>query len=535
MRRLREPDISFHSNRTMFNSRKWSFIVSLIISLSIYFSAVRNIQALSNEVTGIRDLPTEAVPDTVIDVNIQIELDELSAPNGLIVKEYVPAGWNVITADPMYNNFDPVSGEIKWLFFGGAVQDMFITYQLEVPISANGIYFFSGQLNYVIGGMEITGDIGGDVQLTINVQIEYVLMVEILGDDIQLSWTPADPQDVFVSSIGQPFSLIAAGFSPPFYQTGSYQDTIDYCYRINEPGFGWSPGELYDIDDIVGSMIYVPASVPWGFWQGSDLTEICRNNDEGTQFRHILTHDIIVMETEVSRWMWADLKSVQVTLPNDPSDLNIGPWLSDPVNQVTWFEAVLYANLLSLQNGLSRCYYKDASFTIPVAAANYTSGEFFVNLEANGYRLLLEAEWETMSRAGKSGLFPFVEANYNAQTCTDCSVGILPIIEQHAVFCANAMNGTYPVGSRLSNSWNFYDVQGNVSEWCWDWYPNAAPWYPEVAMVDYKGPDIGEYRVLRGGSWNSNAQALRSAARHCASPGSMNNQYGFRLCRRAYR
>ena len=69
------------------------------------------------------------------------------------------------------------------------------------------------------------------------------------------------------------------------------------------PG-GWSAGQLYAVDSIVGNLRYVPAGT---FTQGSPPTEPCRLSNE-TQFRHTLTLNLAVMETEVSRQMWADLK-----------------------------------------------------------------------------------------------------------------------------------------------------------------------------------------------------------------------------------
>ena len=79
------------------------------------------------------------------------------------------------------------------------------------------------------------------------------------------------------------------------------------------------PGLLYSVDHIVGNMRTVPATDSEGFIQGSPTTEKCRNDNE-TQFRHRLTRNILVMETEVSRQMWIELQQHQSSLPDDPSD-----------------------------------------------------------------------------------------------------------------------------------------------------------------------------------------------------------------------
>ena len=78
----------------------------------------------------------------------------------------------------------------------------------------------------------------------------------------------------------------------------------------------------------------------------------------------MLTRDLLVMETEVTRQMWADLKAVRSNLPSDPSDTSRSPSMDHPVQRNNWYEAVLFANLLSLERDLVPCYYKDGGFTV---------------------------------------------------------------------------------------------------------------------------------------------------------------------------
>ena len=84
---------------------------------------------------------------------------------------------------------------------------------------------------------------------------------------------------------------------------------------------------------------------------------------------------------------------------------------------------------------------------------------------------------------------------------------------------------THPVGQKLPNAWGFYDMHGNVYEWCLDWYDD----YPADAVTDPTGPDAGNYRVLRGGSNGDDAQDCRSAARSHTSPDSSFDFCGFRV------
>ncbi|MCP4431743.1 MAG: SUMF1/EgtB/PvdO family nonheme iron enzyme, partial [Gammaproteobacteria bacterium] len=64
-------------------------------------------------------------------------------------------------------------------------------------------------------------------------------------------------------------------------------------------------------------------------------------------------------------------------------------------------------------------------------------------------------------------------------------------------------------------------------EWCQDWYGD----YPSNSVADPKGPDNGEYRVLRGGSWDGGAWRLRSAHRYWDNPDDRYEYYGFRVAR----
>ncbi len=291
-------------------------------------------------------------------------------------------------------------------------------------------------------------------------------------------------------------------------------------------------GDLYSTDAIIGNMRFVPAGT---FTQGSPETEPCRMDKEGPQFEHTLTRNIAVMETEISRWMWFGLKTAQPDLPTDPSDILASPWMESPVQRLTWYDAVLFANLLSLQNGYTPCYYKDEEFTVPVDVTNYNDLEnvFYCNFNAGGYRLPTEGEREYFTRAGTTDPFSLDEQNYSESTCGNesCETGTLPTLDDHCVFCSYIPFpeiGPMEVGSKLPNPWNLHDVHGNVEEWCWDRYSET---YPTGPVSDYKGVLTGSFRVKRGGKWHSRARWCRSAFRSADYAGTRYNWIGFRLVR----
>jgi len=233
------------------------------------------------------------------------------------------------------------------------------------------------------------------------------------------------------------------------------------------------------------------------------------------------------METEVTRQMWADLQAAQPTLPADPTDTLYGAAMDNPVQSVTWYEAVLFANLLNTERGLTLCYYADASFATPITSSNYTAGPFYCNFTAAGYRLLTEGEWEYCCRAGTATPFWIAEPNYSGWNCSHCN-GDLPILDTAAVYCYyNTSFGTAEVATKQPNPWGLYDTHGNVYEWCWDWYGA----YPSSA-TDYRGAESGSYRVSRGGSWLNFAHSCRSAYRtNFCTPAYRSYHLGFRLAR----
>ncbi|MEN8908339.1 MAG: bifunctional serine/threonine-protein kinase/formylglycine-generating enzyme family protein [Clostridiales bacterium] len=156
---------------------------------------------------------------------------------------------------------------------------------------------------------------------------------------------------------------------------------------------------------------------------------------------------------------------------------------NQPVIHVSWNDAKAYCNWLSEE--------KNAEFRLPT-----------------------EAEWEYVCRAGTKT--PFNTGKY--------------LTTEQANF-NNKKKNTNPVGNYSANRWGLYDMHGNVWEWCEDWY--NEDYYDkcnEKGTVENPiNTDSGSYRVLRGGGWNYDARACRSAYRYYGHPSDRNYFTGFRV------
>jgi formylglycine-generating enzyme required for sulfatase activity len=123
-----------------------------------------------------------------------------------------------------------------------------------------------------------------------------------------------------------------------------------------------------------------------------------------------------------------------------------------------------------------------------------------------GGRLLTEAEWEYAARAGST------EARYGP-------------IDEVAWYAKNSGGKTQEVGQKRANAFGLYDMLGNVWEWMNDWYAG----YPASPARDPRGPDSGQFRVLRGGDWGSDRGDIRVSKREWDRPADRNSHIvGFR-------
>ncbi len=176
-----------------------------------------------------------------------------------------------------------------------------------------------------------------------------------------------------------------------------------------------------------------------------------------------------------------------------------------PVITMTWFGACEFANWLSEAFDLTPCY-------------TVSEGDVACDFDASGYRLPTEAEWEYAARGGINWM-----DNYRYSGCHD--VTDLP----DYAWYFNAGGALQPVGGKLPNQLELYNMSGSVYEYCWDWF--SSDYYAESPQDNPMGPEEGSWHVLRGGDWTDGQHYVRVAVRYSSWPHQSGGYIGFRLVR----
>jgi formylglycine-generating enzyme required for sulfatase activity len=182
-----------------------------------------------------------------------------------------------------------------------------------------------------------------------------------------------------------------------------------------------------------------------------------------------------------------------------------------PVENVTWYDAVLYCNARSARDGLEPVYRYAA--VVDGVAGDGCQGldQLVIDYERNGYRLPVEAEFEYAWRAGTTTEHYWGDA----------------MDGDYAWWSENAEGSTHPVAQKKPNAWGLYDLSGNVWEWCNDWF--GKDYYSLSPEKFPRGLDASLTRAVRGGSWNDvKSHHLRCTARGDLVPTKRERYYGFR-------
>jgi formylglycine-generating enzyme required for sulfatase activity len=193
-----------------------------------------------------------------------------------------------------------------------------------------------------------------------------------------------------------------------------------------------------------------------------------------------------------------------------------------PVNGASWYAAIAFCNRLSLKESLTPVYTissstnPDAWGAVPTAN-NAAWNAVTMNINANGYRLPTEVEWEYACRTGTGN-------PYSTGITANNNTGWYEINAGNGIFRV-----THEVGKKPANKWGLYDMHGNVFEWCWDWFAS----FPSSNQTNPEGPASGSQgRTERGGTFDSNTNWIRADTRANNEPFYSLRDAGFRIVRR---
>lgn len=342
--------------------------------------------------------------------------------------------------------------------------------------------------------------LGGTGRALLSVPSQPTLTVTTYGTGVNLSWTSEENATGYtLSYAAQPYtgpdSIVSVDMGAQTSFLINLWNGAAFYVAVQAYNSAGSSG-YSNIEDLKINLpstytnclgqtfVLIPAGT---FTMGSPSDELGRDSDE-TQHTVTLTQPFYMQTTEVTQTQW------EAVMGSNPSGFSGCP--TCPVEQISYDDALSYTKQLSL-----------------LCNDTYT------------YGLPTEAEWEYAARAGTTTAFYSGDI---APTTWPCDYD--PNLDLIGWYCFNSHRSTHPVAGKAPNAWGLYDMSGNVSEWCQDWYGS----YSSTHEYDPIGSLSGPGRVIRGGSYEDIAAYLRAGDRLFYSPQKELDRLGMRLIKLSF-
>jgi formylglycine-generating enzyme required for sulfatase activity len=431
---------------------------------------------------------------------------------GLFVnnKTYDEGTYAWVLGTPVLNGI--VNGDDVTLVRGSArFSDPIVGNDKEVILSGWGLSGADAD-NYVLQMPTLTAHIVKDdpfFRMHAHKTLINVLFAQTLAD---VKPPPYDEQPGYMNGViswTNPDTLLKKGLET-YLTTFTPEDTHNYNI-VKDFGTTVNLLSIY--------MNYIPNGT---FLMGSPAGEPGGQFYEGPQ--HSVTLTVFSMSTyPVMQELYDAVMDEYPSINNHYNFEEFRTPFTLPVDNVSWYDAIVFCNKLSMMEGLTPAYRIPAfnNSTNPEdwgAVPNNNSDPNIAKWDtvemisdSTGYRLPTEAQWEYACRAGTTTMYSTGDAageytGWNKE---------------------NSEGKTHRTGLKANNRWGLYDMHGNVREWCWDRFDN----YTGSSQTNPTGPSYGTKRVTRGGSYEDDAVLMRSAARNYAEPYTRSSNTGFRIAR----
>ena len=351
----------------------------------------------------------------------------------------------------------------------------------------------------------LTDITAGSISESLNISAEVTL-----GGTLSYQWYYENVSPVNTDGYAIPGATNPVFPIPTTLTVGTY---YYFCELAVVGGMGYTRSEVATVN-VTGNVEFEMVWVPAGSF------ELGKGSSGGVPNWHAVTFS---SGFYIGKYPITQLQ-YQIVMDVNPSNFSNNPALGEtqnrrPVEMVSWYDALVFCNKLSIIEGLSPAY-RIAGSTNPAdwGAVPENNDETWdaveIVLGSAGYRLPTEAQWEYAAKGGDGSPGNFTYSGSNNP--------------DEVAWYGVSTGGTHEVGKKAPNGLGIYDMSGNVREWCWDWYGS----YTSGSKTDPMGASSGEDRVFRGGAfWNSPYDNLTSIYRNYFYPKTRTSDLGFRLAR----